>query len=346
MVKEKIVPIEGDINKDLLALRPEDRELLMQELDVIINCAASVDFNEQITSAININYNGCMRMLDLAHGCRRLQIFTHVSTCYVNCEKKGFIKEQIYDIKEDSQEVIAKVSKLTVKEQEENLKSILGPWPNTYTFTKSMAERTLRRLRNPGLPTLLLRPAIIGGAMKEPYQGWTDTISAAGGLSLVGGIGLVNWIHGDHNNIADLIPVDICSNMIIAGTALQANKPELKVAHCASSHLKPMTWGEFRDYTFRYIKHHPYEMQLFKPSVKFIENETLFKTAFYFKNQLPVDILDKVSKIPGVGSSSFHNTVKKGKLMVSRAWETGLLFDHFTTNSWIYESKVIDEFLR
>ena len=31
---------------------------------------------------------------------------------------------------------------------------------------------------------LILRPAIIIAAYNEPYPGWTDTISAAGGLSL------------------------------------------------------------------------------------------------------------------------------------------------------------------
>jgi len=127
-------------------------------LDVIINCAASVDFNEQITDAININYSGCLRMLELAEACQKLQIFTHVSTAYVNCEKKGFIKEQIYDIPEDSEDVINRVLSMSVKEQEDNLKSILGPWPNTYTFTKSMGERTLRKKRNPNLPTLVIRP--------------------------------------------------------------------------------------------------------------------------------------------------------------------------------------------
>jgi nucleoside-diphosphate-sugar epimerase len=49
-----------------------DKNMLIKELDIIINCAASVDFNEQITDAININYMGCMRMLDLAHQCEKL----------------------------------------------------------------------------------------------------------------------------------------------------------------------------------------------------------------------------------------------------------------------------------
>ena len=72
MVDEKIVPIEGDINKDGLMLKVEDLEMFQRDLDVIINCAASVDFNEQITDAINVNYMGCMRMLNLAHSCRKL----------------------------------------------------------------------------------------------------------------------------------------------------------------------------------------------------------------------------------------------------------------------------------
>lgn len=53
----------------MLQLTKEDRDVLIRESDIIINCAASVDFNEQITDAININYSGCLRMLDLAHSC-------------------------------------------------------------------------------------------------------------------------------------------------------------------------------------------------------------------------------------------------------------------------------------
>jgi len=48
--------------------------------------------------------------------------------------------------------------------------------------------------------------------------------------------------------------------------------------------------------------------------------------------------MDKISKIPGLGSPAIKKNVKKGKMMVNRAWETGVLFDHFTTNSWVYET--------
>ena len=162
---------------------------------------------------------------------------------------------------------------MSVKEQEDNLKGILGAWPNTYTFTKSMGERTLRKRRNPNLPTVIIRPSIIVGAMKEPALGWTDTISAAGGLSLIGGMGVINFIHGKTSNIADLIPVDIVSNLIIVSTAQQAKKPELKVIHCSSSNRRPITWGEYKIYVFDYLKNNPYNIQAFPPSIEFINND-------------------------------------------------------------------------
>ncbi len=86
-------------------------------------------------------------------------------------------------------------------------------------------------------------------------------------------------------------------------------------------------------------------MQIFKPSVNFIENDFVFKTAFFLKNELPVKVMEKIAKIPGIGSGGFKKTVEKGRMITSRAWETGLLFDHFTTNSWIYESVVVQDFM-
>jgi alcohol-forming fatty acyl-CoA reductase len=58
----KIVPIEGDIVKKDLAIKPIERERLIDDLEVIINCAASVDFNERLCDAFQINYYGALRM--------------------------------------------------------------------------------------------------------------------------------------------------------------------------------------------------------------------------------------------------------------------------------------------
>jgi nucleoside-diphosphate-sugar epimerase len=64
---------------------------------VIINCAASIDFNARIDFAIDSNINGSCRMLELARSIKNLSVFTHISTCYVNCDQSGLIKEEIYE---------------------------------------------------------------------------------------------------------------------------------------------------------------------------------------------------------------------------------------------------------
>ena len=52
MTLEKIKPIAGDLIIDKLGLSVEDRAELVRELDIIINCAASVNFDDPLLDAI------------------------------------------------------------------------------------------------------------------------------------------------------------------------------------------------------------------------------------------------------------------------------------------------------
>jgi alcohol-forming fatty acyl-CoA reductase len=83
----KIVPIAGDLVLDRLGLSDSDRADITENCHVMINCAASVNFDDPLQDALRINYFGCMRMLELAKECKHLDVFTHVSTCYVNCNR-------------------------------------------------------------------------------------------------------------------------------------------------------------------------------------------------------------------------------------------------------------------
>lgn len=69
---------------------------MINTVNIIINCAASIDFNQRLDGAIESNIKGSLRMQNLAKQVKNLDIFTHVSTCYVNCNLKGLINEEIY----------------------------------------------------------------------------------------------------------------------------------------------------------------------------------------------------------------------------------------------------------
>lgn len=101
--------------------------------------------------------------------------------------------------------------------------------------------------------------------MKEPIPGWTDTLSAAGGLSVANGSGVLKYVYAKADNIADLIPVDYVSNGIIVSTALLANKPALTIIHSNSSHSNPITWSGYMDQGYRFLAKQPLSTQAFKP---------------------------------------------------------------------------------
>jgi len=128
-----------------------------------------------------------------------------------------------------------------------------------------MAERTLKKRKPANLPCVLLRPAIINASVKEPVPGWTDTLSAAGALSVAGGSGVLKYVYAKVDNIADLIPVDYVSNAIIISTALQADKPGLTVVHSNSSHANPITWANYMNFGFRFLAKQPLSTQAFLP---------------------------------------------------------------------------------
>lgn len=52
--------------------------------------------------------------------------------------------------------------------------------PNTYTFTKQIAESLV--IEQTVVPTIILRPSIVGASLNEPFPGWIDNFSAATGL--------------------------------------------------------------------------------------------------------------------------------------------------------------------
>ena len=88
---------QGDLQKEELGFSKETLKEIIENCHIIINCAASIDFNARIDQAIDSNIRGSLRMLELARKVRKLDIFTHISTCYVNCDQRGLIKEEIYE---------------------------------------------------------------------------------------------------------------------------------------------------------------------------------------------------------------------------------------------------------
>lgn len=92
-------------------------------------------------------------------------------------------------------------------------------WPNTYTFTKSLAESLLLK-RGEGLAIAIVRPAIVETSLTRPFLGWNEGINTSASLSYLLGTYFRQLPSNARKNL-DIIPVDtVCRGMTLIAAAI------------------------------------------------------------------------------------------------------------------------------
>jgi hypothetical protein len=96
-------------------------------------------------------------------------------------------------------------------------------WPNTYTFTKSLAESFIAKQiakYGAGLPIAIVRPAIVETSVSKPFRGWNEGINTSASLSYLLGTSFRQLPSNERKRL-DIIPVDaVCAGMTLIGAAL------------------------------------------------------------------------------------------------------------------------------
>ena len=113
-------------------------------------------------------------------------------------------------------------------------------WPNTYTFTKSLAESQIRNYldANSSAAIAVVRPAIVESSIGEPFLGWNEGINTSASLSYLLGTFFRQLPTNEHKCL-DLIPVDlVCRGMNLIAAALVARR-NAEVYQLATSVANP-----------------------------------------------------------------------------------------------------------
>ncbi|XP_055551587.1 putative fatty acyl-CoA reductase CG5065 [Wyeomyia smithii] len=249
----KIIPVAGDVSLLGLGLSEGDVRL-MSEVSVIFHVAASVRFDDSLHDAVMLNTRGTREVIQFGRSLKNLCVLLHVSTTYSNPDRY-VIEEKIYPPYADWRETIKLAEQLDEETLEIFTPKYMGFLPNTYVFTKSLAEQIVDEYKDK-LPLILFRPSIVISSMRDPIPGWMDNFNGPVGLLVGCGIGICRTMYCDPDNIADFTPVDVCIKaMIVAawkkGTAAaqsNQNVPEpvepLPVYNCCISNLRNSTMGQ------------------------------------------------------------------------------------------------------
>jgi alcohol-forming fatty acyl-CoA reductase len=127
-------------------------------------------------------------------------------------------------------------------------------WNDVYTFTKSLAERTVVAEREES-PLVILRPAIIESSFREPYPGWIQGSRMADPIIMAYAKGLLREFPGDPETLVDIVPVDHVVNAILAAGTHRPETPE--VFHVASGQRNPLRYRDLYDHVRDYFVENP-----------------------------------------------------------------------------------------
>ncbi|XP_043697197.1 fatty acyl-CoA reductase 3-like [Telopea speciosissima] len=279
-IADKVTAVAGDIACDNLGIEASDlREEMWKEIDIIVNLAATTNFDERYDVSLGVNAMGAKYVLSFAKRCVKLQMLLHVSTAYVAGEQAGLIMEKPFrmgetlngtpglDIEEELKLVEEKMKELralgapksaetfAMKELGINRARFYG-WPNTYVFTKSLGEMLIGQSRG-NLPLVIIRPTIITSTYREPFPGWVEGMRTIDSLGVGYGKGRITCFLGDPESIIDVIPGDMVVNAMIVAMVAHANQHGEFIYQVGSSVRNPAKFTLFQDYGYQFFSKNP-----------------------------------------------------------------------------------------
>ncbi|XP_076923439.1 fatty acyl-CoA reductase 3-like isoform X4 [Bidens hawaiensis] len=100
-LSEKVTPVAGDITYENLGIKdPGLIKEMWGNIDVVVNVAATTNFDERYDDSLALNTFGAKNVLNFAAKCDKIKLLLHVSTAYVSGETPGLILETPYRLGE------------------------------------------------------------------------------------------------------------------------------------------------------------------------------------------------------------------------------------------------------
>ncbi|XP_048269876.1 fatty acyl-CoA reductase 1-like isoform X3 [Bombus terrestris] len=320
--------MKGDVSLPDLGLSREDRNLLSEKVNIVFHAAATVIFNEPLRVAINVNTKGTARVMELWSELKHPISFIQVSTAFSNANLHE-IGERVYTTSLKPSEVIDMCDKFDKTSINEIEKKVLKTYPNTYTFSKNLAEQIVAS-KCKDLPVAIVRPSVIGASLEEPCPGWIQGTSAFTDTFLLIGKGCATAIRGRRDVRFDVVPVDFVVDMIIctAWHVTLHRDHEVKVYNCTSN-AYPFKFGPLIDAMVKCNIDTPLNDTLWYPGCLVVANKYIYNVLSVIPRVFPAFVIDIFLKLRR-GKPIMMKLLKNGnKLLAS--------ITHFTTNEWTFQ---------
>ncbi|KAJ8719811.1 hypothetical protein PYW08_011986 [Mythimna loreyi] len=337
---QRLVVVSGDVAELRLGLSETDWNTITEQVDVIFHLAATTRFDELLRIATLINIRGTRETLLLGKACKKLKSFIYVSTAYSHAcvDRIGKeVLEKFYKSPMSPNTMIEMAETIDERRLNDITANLINNWPNSYTFSKSIAEELVKTVGNE-LPICVIRPSIVTSAKLEPNPGWVDMscMYGASGLLVALGLGVMHTLYAGITNIVEFIPVDYVNNAtIVAGweTARKRAIGENKtmIYNICSTARNLTTWGKLRAVTEKEARNYPTPLMVGYGFVLNTENPILFWIYSWILHIIPAYIIDGICVMVG----KERRFVKLAKKM----YKMTKILTFFLRNHWKFDDK-------
>ncbi|XP_017076106.2 fatty acyl-CoA reductase wat [Drosophila eugracilis] len=339
-----VTPIPGDCSAPGLGLSDEDRRILTTEVQVVIHSAASIRFVEPLHKALNINTRATRLMIQLAKEMQCLKAFVHISTAFSNCPS-NHIQERFYPehLTCPANKVLEFNETLKPELMDKFAPALMGKFPNTYTYTKALAEQVIQ-MEAKDLPICVFRPAIILANFKEPMSGWIDNLHGVVALMYGNTLGILRLLYVNPKSEALVVPGDYCANVALAsGWKVAESSSHLAVRNpppiytFSPEKSNPITFGKAIKMGIEINHKIPVTKTIWYPFAHFTTWAWLFKLGCIFYHLLPGFIFDLLLRLQGkkpILIKSYHKIHEALVLLFPFNNKTFLMDTNNTKNMW------------
>ncbi|XP_050537409.1 putative fatty acyl-CoA reductase CG5065 [Daktulosphaira vitifoliae] len=328
----KIEVISGDVGIDGLGIAPDMKIKLISTVSVVFHGAATLNLEATLSEAINLNTKGTLRTLEFCSEMKNLVSFVHFSTafCHVDLES---LDEEVHKSPYDVHNMIRLNSWLDEKSIQTVTSHLIKPHPNTYTFSKRLAEDIVSEFY-PQMPVCIARPSIVTPALKEPLPGWVDNLNGPVGIMVAGGKGVLRSILCNPDYTAEAISVDLAINAVISiawnmGTSKDKKKC-IPVYNLTQHNLNPISWRTVLDKGRNIALKYPFEVILWYPNGSMTTNRYIHMYNRIFHHWIPAYFIDILLFIFGQ---------KRFMVRVQQKIADGLrVLQYFTMRNWDFKN--------
>lgn len=309
---QKLTVIESDLDTSNLGLSQQDRNRLL-DTNVIFHGTTTIRSNQRLRTMANVNVQATKQILLLVREMPDLKAFVHLSTVFAHSPIRS-IEEKHYPPPMETDELLLLVNILNDKKLNAITSSLIDGWPNTFVFTKAIAENTVLRYGS-GMPVCIVRPSIVTSTWKEPIMGWADSLYGSIGLLVSSSLGLLRTIHCHTDKNLDFVPADYVTSCLIAAawhTSTRNTKKEFKVDvetgivpdaermlvyNHVSSCQRPIIWDTFR----KHVRTHGFKIAGNIQPRRMFWNSNLWvhKILMYLFHLLPAVMMDGAAILTG-----------------------------------------------